>query len=156
MTVIGRLGTDGQLKETPQGSVVTELAIAYNYGRKGTDGKMPTQWVRASLWGKQAEALVPYLSKGTSVAVTIDDVHVRNFTKQDGSIGSSLQGNVIKFVFASGRKEESSGQNEKLSLQQQRQPQPPVLNPHHNVGGVGPIDDDIPFNALFARKAYLI
>lgn len=108
MTVVGRLGVDGQLKHTSQGTAVTELAIAYNYGRKDADGRRQTQWVRASLWGRQAEALVPYLSKGTGVIATLEDVHIREFTKQDGSNGYSLQGNVIKFEFAPGGREVSA------------------------------------------------
>lgn len=148
MTVIGRLGTDGQLKQTAQGAIVTELAIAYNYGRKEHDGKRSTQWVRASLWGRQAEALVPYLSKGKGVIVTLDDVHVRDFIKQDGSSGYALQGNVIKFEFSPGGKESNPQSN---YSHQQQNTQPPAIHP---TSGMGNANDDIPFDALFVRKAH--
>lgn len=97
---IGRIGRDAELRYTPSGDPVINLAIACEYGRKGQDGKRPTQWVDATLWGKQAEALAPYLLKGQQVHFTIDDAHVETFQKNDGSAGHKLTGRVIIIKFA--------------------------------------------------------
>ena len=64
MIGLARLGRDAEIRTTSQGDSVATLALAFSYGRKGSDGNRPTQWVDAALWGKRAEALAPYLTKG--------------------------------------------------------------------------------------------
>ena len=64
LTGLFTLGRDAETRVTQGGTTVVQLAVAYNYGRKGEDGKKPSQWVRASMFGKQAETLAPYLTKG--------------------------------------------------------------------------------------------
>ena len=60
-----RLGRDAELRYTPgKNEPVINLALAFNWGQKGEDGNRPSQWIEASLWGKRAEALAPYLLKG--------------------------------------------------------------------------------------------
>ena len=90
LTGLFTLGRDAETRVTQNGTTVITLAVAYNYGRKGDDGKKPSQWVRASMFGKQAEALIPYLTKGKQVSLVIRDLHIATFQKQDGSTGTSL------------------------------------------------------------------
>ena len=92
LTGLFTLGRDAETRVTQNGTTVITLAVAYNYGRKGDDGKKPSQWVRASIFGKQAEALIPYLTKGKQVSLVIRDLHIATFQKQDGSTGTSLEG----------------------------------------------------------------
>jgi single-strand DNA-binding protein len=92
LTGLFTLGRDAETRVTQGGTTVVQLAVAYNYGRKGEDGKKPSQWVRASMFGKQAEALIPYLTKGKQVSLVIRDLHIATFQKQDGSTGTSLEG----------------------------------------------------------------
>jgi single-strand DNA-binding protein len=97
MQLIGlaRIGNEPEIRYTKNDDAVLSLSLAYNYGRKNDDGFKPSQWVDASLWGKLAEALQPYLTKGNTVCVTIDDVHVETYEKKDGSSGSKLAGRII-------------------------------------------------------------
>lgn len=164
MTVIGRLGRDCELKYTDNGTVLTELSIAYNYGRKDGNGDRPTQWVRGTMWGKQAEALVSYLTKGAGVGVTLEDVHVREFDRNDGTRGHSLEGRVIKFEFLGGRNDAQQGgqqyqqpvqqpqggnhppqQQNRQQAQPQQAPNQAQQAPWPTDGGVGSMNDDIPF-----------
>ena len=92
LTGLFTIGRDAETRVTQNGTTVITLAVAYNYGRKGEDGKKPSQWVRASMFGNQAEALIPYLTKGKQVSLVIRDLHIATFQKQDGSTGTSLEG----------------------------------------------------------------
>ena len=83
MAGVFRIGRDPELRTTQRGDPVMNLALAYNYGQK-VDGKRPTQWVEASLWGKRAEALAPYLAKGGSIFVTLNDVSIQTYEGRDG------------------------------------------------------------------------
>lgn len=94
-----RLGRDGELKYTASGSAVVNLAGVYEYGRKGDDGKKPSQWVDAALFGKQAEALAPYLKKGAVLSVVLDEVHIETYQGKNGT-QSKLVGKVINVSFA--------------------------------------------------------
>lgn len=146
---VGRLGRDAELRYTPGGDAVCNLALACEYGRKGTDGKKPTQWIDATLWGKQAEALAPYLLKGQQLYFTIDDAHVETFPKSDGTQGIKLTGRVIVIKFAG-----SPPQQDQQAPQQTRQ-QPATRTqsrpaPQQNQQSAPPdsFDDDIPFAPL--------
>ena len=98
---MARLGRDAEVRFTNNGDPVASLSLAFNYGKKGADGKRPTQWVDGSLWGKRAEALAPYLLKGTMLAVTLEDVRIETYKTQSGE-GHKLAGNVTQVELAGG------------------------------------------------------
>lgn len=93
LTGFARLGGDAQVRDTG-GDKVANLSLAYNHGRKDADGKRPTQWVDAALWGKRAEALAPYLKKGQGVDVVLDDVHIETYEGRNGP-AHKLVGRVL-------------------------------------------------------------
>lgn len=102
-----RIGQEPQLRYTQKGDAVMGLSLAYNYGRKGDDGKKPTQWVEGSLWGKQAEALQPYLAKGGQIVATIDDLHIEEYEGKNGP-GHKLVGRIVSLELVGGKPEGSS------------------------------------------------
>lgn len=97
---LARLGRDAEIRTTSQGESVVTLALAFSYGRKGSDGNRPTQWVDAALWGKRAEALAPYLVKGGLVSVSLEDVHIETFDGKNGP-GHKLVARVVDVELAS-------------------------------------------------------
>lgn len=66
-TFAGRLGKDATLRSTAGGDPVLGFSVAVDQ-RKGKE--KTTLWVDCSLWGKRAEALEQYMTKGTTVAVS--------------------------------------------------------------------------------------
>jgi single-strand DNA-binding protein len=138
---IARLGRDAELKYTANSDPVIQLALAFEYGKK-QDGKRPTQWVDASIWGKRAESLAPYLLKGQQVSVTIDDVHIRTYEKGDGTPGFALSGRVSNIEFAGSppAKPEAASQPQ-AARQQPKHTQAPAKAAAKNDD----FDDDIPF-----------
>jgi len=97
-----RIGNDPVIRHTPAGDAVLGLSLAYSYGKKGEDGKKPTQWIDATIWGKQAEAVAPYFKKGDQISVSLDDLHIETYQK-DGAERSKLVGRVAAFDFVSGK-----------------------------------------------------
>lgn len=95
---VARLGKDVELRYTPAGKAVANLSLAYNYGQKGQDVNRLTQWVEASLWGKQAESLAPYLLKGVVFNVACRDVHIETFEGKNGT-GHKLVGTIMDIEF---------------------------------------------------------
>lgn len=139
-TKLFRIGNDPQIRFTQKGDAVLGLSLAYNYGRKGDDGKKPTQWVEGSLWGKQAEALEPYLKKGGQVVCTLDDLHIEEYEGKHGA-GHKLVGKIVGIEFAGGAQSEPKRANSTQHDQHSSQPSP-------RGGGASGFDDmydDIPF-----------
>lgn len=139
---LARLGRDAEIRHTPNGDAVAGLSLAFTYGKKGEDGKRKVTWVDASLWGKRAEALAPYLLKGGMVSVTLEDVALQTFNKSDGSIGTKLVGRVMDIELAGG------GQAAAPSAPPPPPPPPkPTPRPAAPPAGSGfdDMDDDIPF-----------
>jgi single-strand DNA-binding protein len=153
LTALARLGKDTEVRFTPSGEPVANLALAVNYGRKGDDGNRPTQWIDASLWGKRAESLAPHLTKGKLVYVVIEEPHIETYQTQNGQ-GAKLVGRVMNIEFAGGgdRQQQggsSGGYTDRPAQGQQgqgRAQQAPAAGAQRSSGGFGDFDDeDIPF-----------
>ena len=108
-----RLGRDAEVRYTPKGDPVASLAMVYDVGFG--DSKRG-QWIDGTLWGKRAESLGPYLTKGTQVVLYADDVELEQYMKKDGTQGAKLKCRVSDLSLI-------SGQSQQQAPQQQRQPQ---------------------------------
>lgn len=150
---LARLGRDAAVRYTQAGDPVASLSLAFTYGRKDQDGKRPTQWVDGSLWGKRAEALAPYLLKGTLISVTLDDVHIETFQGTNGE-GHKLAGSVTNVELAGG------GAPTQPQAAPAARPAPRPAPSQPQTGGqrapnFSDMDDDIPF-APVPRRAWAI
>lgn len=141
----GRIGRDAELRYTQNGDAVCNVPVAVDYGRKGQDGKKPTQWYEVALWGKQAEALAPYLLRGKQVFFTGTDLHVEQFQKNDGSQGVKLACRSIEIKFAY---DGQSEQRQQPTPKPERQPTPRQQQSQQGAQGPDAYDDDIPFSTL--------
>lgn len=105
MKLIGlaRVGKDVEVRHLASGEAVVNISLAYNHGKKGDDGKRPSQWVEATLYGNRAESLAKFLTKGTSLFVDLRDVHVQTYQKRDGGTGTKLTGKVDSLDFSGNR-----------------------------------------------------
>ena len=106
--IYGRLGQDAVIKEAGDYNVV-KFSVGTNVYKKG--GNL-TQWVNASWFGKRAEALAEYLTKGSGVAVA-GDLRVREYEK-DGETKYSLDINVESVTLLGGgqKRDESEEEDE--------------------------------------------
>ena len=111
LTGLARLGRDAEVRHLPEGTAVANLSLAYNYGKKDSEGKRPTQWVNAALWGERAEKLAEYLTKGSLISVVLEDVCIESYERKDGGgTGTNLKARIVSIEFAGGKREESPAQ----------------------------------------------
>ena len=133
----GYIGRDAENKSTSSGDSVASFSLGVS---TGTRDNQKTLWIDCSLWGKRADALSPYLRKGTSVTVS-GDIDCRAFTsKKTGEVTAVITCRVDKLTFGS-------------KAEQQREA-PAAFAPQQNAyqaakdGAPRPaasLDDDIPF-----------
>ena len=69
ITIAGRLGKNATLRRTQNGDPVLGFSVAVN---DGYGDKAKTMWFECSWFGKRAEKIEQYLTKGTSVCVSGD------------------------------------------------------------------------------------
>ncbi len=69
--LIGNLGSDPELRYTPNQTAVATLSVATKEVRNDKEGQRQefTEWHRVIVWGRQAENASKYLAKGRAVFV---------------------------------------------------------------------------------------
>lgn len=70
MTVAGNVGRDAQLRRTQGGDPVLGFSVAVDMGKDKNGNKRDAVWVNCSIWGKRAESLATYITKGAKLVMT--------------------------------------------------------------------------------------
>lgn len=103
--LIGRLGRDPEVRETPGGQTVANFSVATDETWKGKDGEKheKTEWHRIVVWGRQAEIAGEYLRKGTLVYIE-GSLETRKWEK-DGVDRYSTEVKCFRFQMLSAKGE---------------------------------------------------
>jgi single-strand DNA-binding protein len=83
--LVGNLGRDAELRYTPGGAAVATLNLATTevWNDRNNQRQEKTEWHRVILWGKQAESLQEYLTKGKQIYVE-GRLQTRQWDDKDG------------------------------------------------------------------------
>jgi single-strand DNA-binding protein len=84
--LVGNLGRDAELRYTPGGAAVATINMATTevWNDKGGQRQEKTEWHRVVVWGKTAESLTEYLTKGKQVYVE-GRLQTRQWDDKDGN-----------------------------------------------------------------------
>jgi single-strand DNA-binding protein len=139
--LVGNLGRDAELRYTPGGAAVATLNLATTEVFKDREGqrKEDTQWHRVILWGKTAETLQDYLTKGKQIYVE-GKLQTRKWKDKDGNDKYTTEVRGDRVVLLSGggvRGEGTGGRGSQQSDELSHAAEP--------AGSVELTDDDIPF-----------
>jgi single-strand DNA-binding protein len=138
--LVGNLGRDAELRYTPGGAAVATLNLATTEVFKDREGqkKEDTQWHRVILWGKTAETLQDYLTKGKQIYVE-GKLQTRKWKDKDGNDKYTTEIRGDRVVLLSGG---GGGGERRMAGAGVRQ------EADHGEGIAEPVeltDDDIPF-----------
>lgn len=142
--LVGNLGRDAELRYTPGGAAVATLNLATTEVFKDREGqkKEDTQWHRVILWGKTAETLQDYLTKGKQIYVE-GKLQTRKWKDKDGNdkYTTEVRGDrVVLLSGGGGARGEGAGRGDSGRAQASDD------FGHGEPGGsVELTDDDIPF-----------
>jgi single-strand DNA-binding protein len=144
ITIIGRLTRDGELKYTASGDPIMNFSVATDRrAKKGNEWvKEPSFW-NCTLWGKRAESLQQYMTKGTQVAVT-GEAYEDSWEK-DNVKHTRVKVNAHEIMLLGGKPQQASQQST-----------PPAEKPRGDIGygttpasqqakPAGDFQEDIPF-----------
>lgn len=128
-TISGNLGTAAELRYTNSQLAVVSFSVAVNERRKQADGSYQDEvnWLDCTMFGKRAEALQPYLAKGTKLSLT-GHLHKSTY-ERDGKQYSRVEIIVDEVELMNAR----------------REAQAPEAMPPQAVEAASVYDSDIPF-----------
>jgi single-strand DNA-binding protein len=137
--LLGHLGADPEVRYTQGGTAVANLRIATNesYNDKNSGERIEkTEWHRVVAWGKLAEIVGQYLTKGRQVYIE-GQLQTRQWQDKDGNTRYSTEVRASDLVMLGGDRRGPGGTSEGGASEEPQFAQ---------VGGdAPPSDDDLPF-----------
>jgi single-strand DNA-binding protein len=151
VVLVGRLTRDASLKFTASGLPICEFSIAINRRVKQGDNWVDeAHFFDITLFGKQGEAVAPYMTKGNSIGVE-GELRLDRW-EQDGQKRSKIKivaNNVQLLGSRSGASASGGGQNRFQKGPESSGEFAPAGNGYQEQPvedrGHGNFDDDIPF-----------
>jgi single-strand DNA-binding protein len=136
--LVGNLGADAELRYTGGGMAVANFRIATTEVWKDKDGQKQeqTEWRRINLWGKAAEAVAQYLTKGKQVYVE-GSIRTRKWQDKEGQDRYTTEIKADKLTLLGGGAGRGGGSMERDEHSQAAAPAP--------AGPDYPDSDDVPF-----------
>lgn len=121
ISVAGNISKDAETRFLQDGTPVASFSVADNQGKD-----KPAIFWNCQLFGKRAESLAPYLTKGQAVTVT-GSVTQRSYTDKNGQERTSMDLRVNDLKLQGGKREEAAPQtNRKHDAARARQPATPA------------------------------
>lgn len=134
--IIGRLGSDVELRHTQNNTAVTNLSIATSRQYEDSSGEKQeeTVWHKAVLWGRTAEIADEYLSKGDKVYIE-GRIQKSKWEDDDGNERTTTEINVRNLIMLG-----SSGESANYNGSSQGSEESVELDEDFDD-----IDDELPF-----------
>jgi single-strand DNA-binding protein len=137
--LVGNLGRDAEMRFTTGGTAVATVSIATTDHFTDRDGQKreDTQWHRIVIWGKTAESIQPYLTKGKQIYVE-GKIQTREWTDKEGKPAKTTEIRADRVVLLGGG---GGGGGPRASRERFADDSGPAESGHVDA----PSDDDIPF-----------
>ena len=92
VTIIGNVGTDPEMRFTPNGNPVTSFRVATSrvYTTNEGERRQETEWFSVVTWSKLAESCNQFLTKGRLIYAE-GRLHTRTWEGQDGQKRSRVE-----------------------------------------------------------------
>ena len=110
LLIIGNLGSDPELRYTPNGKPVTSFTVATNHKYTTSDGekKEEVEWFTVTAWNQLAESCNLYLAKGKRVYIE-GRLKSSTWTGQDGQtrFRNEINASTVLFLDPTGSKDDA-------------------------------------------------
>lgn len=153
--LVGNLGRDPEIRHLPSGDAVANIAVATTdkwKDKQTGEQKEQTEWHRVSFFGKLAEIVGQYLTKGSQIYIE-GKLQTRKYTDKDGveKFATEIRADSMQMLGSRGGDggQQGNAPRQQNAAPQQRQAAPqqrqaPRQQPQNN-SGFDDMDDDIPF-----------
>ena len=101
--LMGRLTRDPELRHTQSNMAVASFSLAIDRDRKGPNGERQTDFIDCVAWGRQAEFVSQWFTKGM-LAIVVGRIQSRNWEDRNGNKRVSIEINVDEISFGETKK----------------------------------------------------
>jgi single-strand DNA-binding protein len=105
--LMGRLTRDPELRHTQSGTAVCSFTLAIDRDRKDANGEKQTDFIDCVAWGKQAEFVSQWFSKGM-MAIVVGRIQSRKWQDQNGNNRMAIELNCEEVSFGETKKNRDS------------------------------------------------
>lgn len=138
--ITGVLTHNLELKYTSNNKILLENSIAVQRPFANQNGEREVDFINFQVWGRQAENLEKYCSKGSKIAIE-GEIRVYSFNKKDGTKGYKTYVLANSIEFLDTKKKEIKQKQEEVKQKQQE------INPFEQFQQELEIEEsDLPFN----------
>src|SRR5689334_5522780 len=140
--LVGNLGRDAEMRFTAGGTPVATVSLATTERFTDRDGQKreDTQWHRIVIWGKTAESLHEYLTKGKQIYVE-GRIQTREWTDKEGKPAKTTEIRADRIVLLGG----GGGEGRPRPSRDRYPAEATDAGPMDSGPVDAPNDDDIPF-----------
>ena len=106
--LLGNLGRDAEMTYTPSGQALSKVGLATSrrwQDKSSGEWQEETDWHNLVIWGKQAESLTPYLTKGSRIYV---EGRIKNRTWEKDGVKHYATDIVVEDIVFAGSKADSA------------------------------------------------
>ena len=107
LIIAGVVGRDAELRRTGNGDAVLGFSVAVDQGKDKNGQKRDAKWYDASIWGKRAESLQGYITKGTKLTLQGRPTA----REHQGKVYMGIAVNALTFMGGSQRREDDGYQD---------------------------------------------
>lgn len=106
--LMGRLTRDPELRHTQSNMAVSSFSLAVDRGRKDANGERQTDFIDCVAWGRQAEFVTQWFTKGM-LAIVVGRIQSRRWQDQNGNNRISIEVNCDEIQFGETKKSRDQG-----------------------------------------------
>jgi single-strand DNA-binding protein len=116
--LLGNLGSDPELRSTSGGQSVLKLRLATteSYFDRNKQRQERTEWHSVTVWGKRAEALAKFLTKGSRVFIE-GGLRTSSYDDKEGNKRYKMEVTATNIILCGGKGGAPSGGESKSSTQ---------------------------------------
>ena len=107
--LLGNLGRDAELSHTPSGTALSKVSLATSrkwQDKNSGEWQEETEWHNLVIWGKTAESLTPYLTKGQKIYV---EGRIKSRTWEKDGVKHYATDIVVENIVLAGSKGDAGG-----------------------------------------------
>lgn len=105
--LMGRLTRDPELRHTQSNTAVTSFTLAIDRDRKGPNNERQTDFIDCVAWGRTAEFVKQWFSKGM-MAIVVGRIQSRNWEDKNGNKRVAIEINADEVSFGETKKSRES------------------------------------------------
>ena len=109
ITLQGRLVATPELRQTNSGKSVTSFRVASDRGAKDSAGNALVDWLDCIAWGKTAEFVCKYFTKGEMILIS-GSIQTRQYQDKNGSNRTATEINAERVFFCGRQSTQANGE----------------------------------------------